>query len=123
MTRDVSAVTGACLAIRRELFEELGGFSEVFPVNYNDVDLCLRVREAGYRVVCDTGAVLRHYECQSRRGEVTFQERELWYARWGDAIDAWDPFYNANLAREREGVSLRPAQNWAFGAAQTHPRD
>jgi GT2 family glycosyltransferase len=121
MTRDVSAVTGACLAIRRELFKDLGGFAEVFPVNYNDVDLCLRVREAGYRVVCDTSAVLRHSECQSRRGEVTFKERELWYARWSAAIDARDPFFNANLAHEREEVSLRPAQNWASGAAQTPP--
>jgi hypothetical protein len=56
--------------------------------------------------VCDTGAVLPHYECQSRLGEVTFKERELWYARRRKAIDAWDPFYNANLAREREEISL-----------------
>ena len=58
LTRDVAAVTGACLAIRKDLFQQVGGFDQAFPVNYNDTDLCLRVRKAGYRVLFETGAVL-----------------------------------------------------------------
>lgn len=108
MTRDVAAVTGACLAIEAALFRELGGFAGEFPINYNDIDLCLRVRHAGYRVVCDTGVVLRHYECQTRgRGIVTLRERESWFDRWGEWIQSGDPFYNPHLTTEREDLSLR----------------
>jgi GT2 family glycosyltransferase len=107
MTRDVAAVTGACLVIRRALFDSLHGFSERFPVNYNDVDLCLRVREAGYRVILESASILRHYECQSRRGGVSAPERELWYELWSDTINAGDPFYSPHLTCEREDLSLR----------------
>lgn len=106
MTRDVAAVTGACLAIRRALFRDLGGFAEEFPINYNDIDLCLRIRAAGYRVVYDAGAVLRHHECQTRRGEVSFEERERWYTRWHEVIEAGDPFYSPHLTHDREDLSL-----------------
>jgi GT2 family glycosyltransferase len=107
ITRDVSAVTGACLAIRTELFRDLNGFAEEFPINYNDTDLCLRVRDAGYRVIFDSAVVLRHHECQTRRGGVTLAERQRWYERWSDFIDAGDPFYSPHLTREREDLSLR----------------
>ena len=66
-SREVSAVTGACLGVRRALFEQLGGFDAAFPVNYNDVDLCLRAREAGCRVVLENGAVLIHREAMTAR--------------------------------------------------------
>jgi len=102
-TRDVSAVTGACLAIRAAVFHELGGFAEEFPVNYNDIDLCLRAREAGYRVIYEAGAILRHYECQSRQGVITPEERRRWEERWGRAMD---PFYSRNLTVDREDLSL-----------------
>jgi O-antigen biosynthesis protein len=102
-TRDVSAVTGACLAIRRTVFSEVGGFDEEFPVNYNDIDLCLRVREAGYRVIYESGAILRHYECQTRKGTVSPEERGRWRDRWATLTD---PFYNPNLTREHDDLSL-----------------
>ena len=105
-TRDVSAVTGACLAIRTEVFLRLGGFDEIFPVNYNDLDLCLRARKAGYRVIYEAGAILRHYECQTRRGIVTPEERTRWYNRWAEVVQAGDPFYNPNLTQEHEDLSL-----------------
>ncbi len=116
MSRDVSAVTGACLAIRAPLFHELSGFSEAFPVNYNDIDLCLRAREAGYRVIYEAAAVLRHYECQSRRhGVVTPEERARWHSRWAEIIEAGDPFYNPNLTPGHEDLSLgSPAHQTAF---------
>lgn len=106
LTRDVAAVTGACLAIRAELFRRLGGFADEFPVNYNDTDLCLRIRAAGYRVVYEAGALLRHYECQTRRGTVSFEERERWYDRWHKVIEAGDPFYTPHLTHDREDLSL-----------------
>lgn len=105
-TRDVSAVTGACLAIRTDVFREAGGFSESFPVNYNDVDLCLRLRKAGYRVVIEPRALLRHDECRSRPGRTTAQERELFYDLWGEQLDAGDPFYHPLLAVDREDLAL-----------------
>lgn len=107
LTRDVSAVTGACLALRAELFRKSGGFSEVFPVNYGDVDLCLRLRRAGFRVVYDAGAVLRHFEGQSRGRTVTLEERTLWFDRWQEEIEAGDPFYSPHLSPNREDLSLR----------------
>jgi len=107
LTRDVSAVTGACLAIRTALFNELGGFADEFPTNYNDTDLCLRVRKAGYRVTYDSSIVLRHYEGKTRRATVTLRDRENWYSRWSGLIEAGDPFYSPHLTREREDLSLR----------------
>jgi len=107
LTRNVSAVTGACLAIRKHLFQQLGGFDQRFPVNYNDADLCLRAIKAGFRVVYESAAVLRHYECQTRRGGVSFGEREQWYSRWSDELDRGDPFYSPNLNGVGEDASLR----------------
>lgn len=107
LTRDVSAVTGACLAIRKELFQQLGGFNQNFPVNYNDTDICLRVRQAGYRVLLEAGAVLCHRECQTRKTGVSFEERERWYDCWAAELDSGDPFYSPHLSLTREDASLR----------------
>ena len=107
MTRDVTAVTGACMAIRTAVFKDLGSFDESFPVNYNDIDLCLRARKAGYRVVFESGAILRHDECQTRRGVVTYDEKARWLERWGDLAEFGDEFYSPNLTRAREDLSLR----------------
>jgi GT2 family glycosyltransferase len=107
MTRDVSAVTGACLALKRDLFNTLGGFDDAFPMNYNDVDLCLRARRAGYRVLLEARAILRHYECATRQGGVAAWERERWCRRWSAELDRSDPFYSPNLSRMSEDASLR----------------
>jgi GT2 family glycosyltransferase len=107
VTRDVSAVTGACLAVRSKLFARVGGFDERFPINYNDADLCLRITRAGYRIVYESTAILKHYECQSRRGGVAFSERQKWYSCWADELDRGDPYYSPNLTRMREDASLR----------------
>jgi O-antigen biosynthesis protein len=105
-TRDVSAVTGACLAIRAPLFRQLGGFDEAFPVNYNDVDLCFRVRAAGYRIIYDAGAVLQHRECQSRPAVVTWEEWQRWYDRWHEVIERGDPYYSPHLNHRLEDLAL-----------------
>jgi GT2 family glycosyltransferase len=105
--RNVNAVTGACLAMRKRVFEELGGFDEAFPVNYNDVDLCLRARRAGYEIVHEPAAALRHREGASRKPMTPYEERERLYRRWGRVLDAGDPYYSPNLTRVREDASLR----------------
>jgi GT2 family glycosyltransferase len=97
-TRNVSAVTGACLAIRKDLFGRLGGFDTLFPNNYNDVDLCFRVRSQGYRVICVPVPGLIHAECQSRLGIVRFEERYRFYERWADWLRCPDPYYSPALA-------------------------
>ena len=105
--RNVSAVTGACLAIRNELFQRLGGFDVTFPNNYNDVDLCFRVRANGYEVVCAPVPGLIHYECQSRRGIVRFEERYRLYGRWMEILSRPDPYYSVSLSpTERIALSL-----------------
>jgi GT2 family glycosyltransferase len=97
-TREVSAVTGACLAIRTELFRQLGGFDVAFPNNYNDADLCFRVRASGYEVVCVPVTGLIHSECQTRQGIVRFEERYRLYTRWTDVLSQPDPYYSVSLS-------------------------
>lgn len=104
MTRRVSAVTAACLATRRVVFQEIGGFDEVnFPVAFNDVDLCLRIGERGYSVVWTPYAELWHNESATRGHDADDPERLArldrdavkMRQRWGDLLDC-DPFYNQN---------------------------
>ena len=94
------------MTFRRAVFEELAGFDTAFPVNYNDVDFCLRAGAAGYRVIYEPAAVLRHHESATRRRGTTWQERELFYDRWSSIFEAGDPYYNPNLTRTREDCSL-----------------
>lgn len=110
-TRNVSAVTGACMALRRQAFTGLGGFDIQFPVNYNDVDLCLRAREAGYQVICEPRAVLRHDECQTRTPGTRREERELFHKRWGELLTSPDPFYHPLLSLESEEIKLSLPQS------------
>ena len=96
--REVSAVTGACLAIRTDLFRELGGFDSGFANNYNDVDLCFRVRERGLDVVCVPVSGLIHAECQTRPGLVRFEERHRFFSKWWHVLSRPDPYYSESLA-------------------------
>ncbi len=115
--RDLSAVTGACLAMRAQVWAAVGGMDERLAVTWNDVDLCLRVRAAGLRVVWTPQAVLRHHESATRGVESADPARLARFAReqamvratWGDALDR-DPFLNANLLAQPSGalVLTRP---------------
>jgi GT2 family glycosyltransferase len=105
-TRNVSAVTGACLAIRKRLFEESGGFDSQFPVNYNDVDLCLRLRASGFEIICDPAVTLRHDECRTRMPGTTSDEREIFLERWSGLLERGDCFYHPALTRDREDAGL-----------------
>ena len=105
-TRNYSAVTGACLLTRREVFDEVGGFDEErLPVTFSDVDLCLKMRRAGYRIVYTPFAKLYHHESGTRRPAVEPLETEVMRERWPDVL-AHDPYYNPNLSRERADFSL-----------------
>ncbi len=97
-TRNVSAVTGACLAIRADLFRALGGFDPAFPNNYNDVDLCFRAREAGREIVCVPVPGLVHAECQTRPFLVRFEERYEFFRRWGLQLSRPDPYFSTSLS-------------------------
>jgi len=96
VAQNALAVTGACLMTRRELFEEVGGLSAVFPVNYNDIDYCLKHYAQGRRVVYDPDLVLHHFESSSRSTVVEDWEKERLLDRWG-SLTAVDPFSNPNM--------------------------
>lgn len=111
--QNVSAVTAACLLMKRELFIQIGGFEEELSVAFNDVDLCLKIRQRGYLIVYTPFAELYHYESLSRGSDDTperknrFRDEVLYIRRkWGNAIDGGDPYYNPNLTHEREDFSI-----------------
>lgn len=108
--RDVSALTAACLLMRSAVFREVGGFdAEHFPVAYNDLDLCLKVRRTGRQLVYTPHATLFHYEAVSKAPEDMDprpEETAAFREKWRDVI-ARDPFYNPNLTQDAEDFSLR----------------
>ncbi len=124
---DFSAVTGACLAVRREVFAAVGGMNEDLAVTWNDIDFCLRVRAAGLRVVWTPHAVLMHREGSTRGLEDTDPAK---YARfraeqalvgdlWPDAMRR-DPFLNPNLVALGDGLRLaRPRRDRPWHASRT----
>ena len=100
--------------IKREVFQQVAGFEEKLKVAFNDVDLCLKVRKAGYLVVYDPYVELYHYESQSRGAEDTkekirrFQsEIEFMRCRWIDILKNGDPMYNVNLSLKRWDYSMK----------------
>jgi GT2 family glycosyltransferase/ribosomal protein L29 len=107
--REVSAVTGACLTIRKPLFEEIGGFNPHFFTAYQDVDLCLRLRARGLRVIYTPQAVLLHHESISRQSYYDMIDRTLLLDLWETVIEQGDPYYNQNLDLERGDYSRRSA--------------
>jgi GT2 family glycosyltransferase/2-polyprenyl-3-methyl-5-hydroxy-6-metoxy-1,4-benzoquinol methylase len=99
--RNCSAVTGACMMVRPEVFWELGGFEERLGVAFNDVDFCLRAREKGYQIVYTPYAQLYHHE-SATRGRLHPSEDEAFFrARWGNPGEYVDSYYNPNLDRLR----------------------
>jgi GT2 family glycosyltransferase len=96
IARNCLAVTGACLMTRRKVFEELGGLTSDFPINFNDVDYCLKVHMSGRRIVYDPDLLLYHFESSSRVAEVEEWEFNRLVDRWRD-VAAVDPFGNPNL--------------------------
>ncbi len=113
--QDMSAVTAACMMMKRKAFEEAGGFTEELAVAFNDVDLCLKVRKEGYLIVYDPYAQLYHMESKTR-GEEDSEKKlrrfqtEIEYMRchWLDILKNGDPYYNKNLSLTKWNYSLKP---------------
>ena len=107
-TRNVAAVTGACLFCRREIYDEVGFMDEtLFKVAFNDVDFCLKILEKGYRVVYNPYIELIHYESKTRGYEDTpekkarfEEETQNFQTKWNHLLAKGDPYYNPNLSRE-----------------------
>lgn len=114
MVQNYSAVTGACIMIPRHVFDEVNGLDELFEVAFNDIDLCMRIRKAGYKIVWTPYAELYHYESKSRGYEDNPQKvkrfnREVAQLRnrWRKELECGDPFYNPNLTLEKEDFSIK----------------
>lgn len=115
VTRNVLAVTGACLMTSRDLFRRVGGLSTTFPVNYNDVDYCLKLREIDQRVVYEADVKMLHFESSSRSSDVAEWEMLKLLARWAPLTDP-DPYSNPHLHAQM------PTPLAAFDWARRRPR-
>ncbi|RJQ27173.1 glycosyltransferase family 2 protein [Candidatus Parcubacteria bacterium] len=112
--QNYTAVTGACLLTKRDIFEEVKGFDEQFEYNYNDVDYCLKIKEKGYCTIWTPYTELYHHECQTRKEMCQEQfdrfliaERDKFRKKWPSISETVDPYYNPNLHNERDDFSIK----------------
>ena len=113
LTQNLSAVTAACLLVRREVFEKVGGLDDQnLEVAFNDIDLCLRIREMGYSILFTPFAELYHYESKSRGSDMAPDKierfkKEIAYMKdkWSEKLEH-DPYYNLNLSLDSHDFSL-----------------
>jgi hypothetical protein len=133
VARECSAVTAACLVVRRADFLAVGGLDEaLFPINFNDVDLCLKLRARGYRIIFTPHTALLHFESATRGAERTNFDQEraarelaTLRARWGETV-ANDPFYSPLLnldAMPFSGLAWPPRSYEARTRLTAPPRD
>jgi GT2 family glycosyltransferase len=114
IAQDFTVVTAACMMIPRRVWDTVGGLDEGYAVAFNDVDLCMRIRKAGWLIAWTPWAALYHYEYKSRGAEDTPEKRWRYLSEilrfkqtWEDEINAGDPCYNPNLSPVREDFSSR----------------
>lgn len=113
--QDVSAVTGACLMVKKKLFEAADGLDESFRIALNDVDFCLRLREMGYLNVFTPFAELYHFESASRGSDMVDaakakryeEESQYFREKWKTVLEKGDPYYNPNFSLDYSDYSLR----------------
>ncbi|HJC23095.1 MAG TPA: glycosyltransferase family 2 protein [Candidatus Eisenbergiella merdavium] len=112
--QNMSAVTGACLLVKKALYEEADGLDESFAVSLNDVDFCLKLRKLGYLNVFTPFAEAYHYESASRGSDLTGEaarryneESARFREKWKDVLEAGDPYYNPNFSLDKSDFSLR----------------
>ena len=115
LLQDMSAVTAACMMMKKKVFEKAGGFTEELAVAFNDVDLCLKVRKEDFLIVYDPYAELYHMESKTRGAEDSEEkvrrfQTEIEYMRfhWLDILKNGDPYYNKNLSLTKWNYSLKP---------------
>ena len=113
VAQDVTAVTAACLMMRRDLFERINGFDEKLEVAFNDVDLCMKIRQEGQLIVFNPHVELYHHESVSRGHEDTPEKKERFLSeiqyfssKWGKELAAGDPYYNPHFDLERASFSI-----------------
>lgn len=111
--QDLSAVTAACMMVKKSVYEEVGGLNEDFKVAFNDIDFCMMVRKAGYLIVYNPAVELYHYESKSRGLEDTPEKVERFNSevarfidRWNKELEAGDPYFNPNLSLDKADFSL-----------------
>jgi len=105
--RNYSAVTGACMAIRREVFEKLGGFDEDYQLVFSDIEICMRAITSGYRVVYTPYARLIHHEGRTRFRHIPEQDIQRAYEHLKERVEEGDPFYNPNLSYKVRRPTLK----------------
>lgn len=112
--QDVSAVTGACLMVKKSLWDKVGGLDTDFEISLNDVDFCLKLREKGYLNVFTPFAELYHYESVSRglddqgeKAERYNKESEHFREKWAEVLKKGDPYYNVNFSLDRSDFSVK----------------
>ena len=113
--QNVSAVTGACLMVKKSIYDALGGLDECFRIALNDVDFCLRIRQQGYLNVFTPFAELYHFESASRGVDIVDaakaqryeEESVLFRKRWKEVLEKGDPYYNPNFSLDYSDYSLK----------------
>jgi GT2 family glycosyltransferase len=112
--QNFSAVTAACLMIRKKIFDQVGGFGEEFAVAFNDIDLCMKIRKTGYLIVWTPYAEAYHYESITRGLEDTEAKQERFNNevirfkdKWRVELEQGDPYYNKNLSLDRDDFSIK----------------
>lgn len=120
--QDYSAVTAACIMVKKSVFEEVGGFSTELAVAFNDIDLCMKIRRADKLIVYNPYALLYHYESKSRGLEDTPEKvarfnREIavFAKKWPDILKNGDPYYNPNLTLRKSNFALRDLKKEKIG--------
>jgi len=114
IVQNMSAVTGACMMVKRKVFEDVGLFPPEFYNSYNDVDLCLRIRKAGYLIVWTPYAEAYHFESKTRGYNITSEKKRklaseiaLFKSKWKNEIAAGDPYYNRNFSLENANYRIK----------------
>lgn len=112
IVQNLSAVTAACLMVKKSIFYEVEGLDEEFKVSYNDIDFCMKIRKKGYLITFTPYAEMYHYESKSRGSEDTDEKKKRFEGEVNRFRDKWgfnieDPYYNINLTLDKEDFSLR----------------
>jgi len=114
IVQNMSAITGACMMVKRKVLEEVGLFPPEFPNSYNDVDLCIRIRKAGYLIVWTPYAEAYHFESKSRGYNTSHEKKRkqakeiaLFKAKWKNELAAGDPYYNCNFSLDSANYRIK----------------
>ena len=114
IVQNLSAVTGACLMTRKDIFEEVRGFDQRYIANLNDVDFCIKIRERGYSIIYTPYAELYHFESKTGGYDNASEEQEMlrrdikyFQNKWNNLLKKEDPYYNPNLTLQKEDFSIR----------------